>query len=172
MLRRGTRKGLDMGIQLNELARSAFAVAKGAIEDGKQAMPTFLAVLPDNELAIILAPWDSDESKAGTFQALRAMFAEKNVKAYAFVSECWVTKWDKPEEWDGTAPSEDPRRIDTLMVDAHTRDGEQVSLIAEIETLPSGKRAVIQEPESRVLEKASGRGANLLMPEGAQGLRH
>ena len=159
-------------MELKEMAMHGFRVAKNIIEEGGEAMPVFLVEGPGGELGVILTPWKSDGEKAATFKMMRAMFAEKGIKSYVFVSECWVTKCDKGEEWDGTMPSENPNRLDVLIVDAHTREGESYSLMVEVDSLPGGKRAITKEPENLDTGFQEGRAVNLLMPEAPAQARH
>lgn len=151
-------------MNLRELTRWGFGVAKTTIEKGEEVVPVFLAIMADGEVGIIMSPWQDADAKTATFQAMRRFFEVKQVQAYAFVCECWCLCETPEKPWDGSMPSESPERVDTLMVDAWSREGEHISMMVEIDHGADGKRSVTREPEP-MGEEARGQAVNLLKSE-------
>lgn len=89
-----------------------------------EVLPMWHAVTGKNENILIATPWSSDDEKDMTVKALRLMFAEKQVKRFAFVVEAWVASVKTLA--DVTRPSEHPDRREVLMITAEDRDGSSI----------------------------------------------
>lgn len=158
-------------MNLKALAETAFQTAKGIVESGQELAPVFFVEDGNGDLNILMAPWRSTEEKLAIYQALRKQFSKINARAYLFISEAWMTKMDKGKDWDGVPPSESPDRIEVVMIDGNTRDGERYTRMVEIKTDKFGARTLSDTPLDDCVSQ-QGAAVNLLLPEGKQPQRH
>jgi hypothetical protein len=95
--------------------------------DDHEVIPMWHAVQGNGEHILIATPWEGDDDKRITVDALRQMFAAKQVKRFAFIVEAWIARVSTKEEvWDGPRPSEHPDRREVLMIHAEDRSGESI----------------------------------------------
>lgn len=82
-----------------------------------QLMPTFIGVPESGEVLIIGAPFNGDLEKQMVIATVRAKFRECNIKAYAMVSECWLSiRANMDEVRRGPRPGLDPDRQEAVAI--------------------------------------------------------
>ncbi len=121
-------------------ARSLFdTVVKASVdyrrEQGEIPM-SFIFVLPDGR--IFQLPPVPGEDGAEISMAVRSLAVTMGARYVLSVGEAWISSKD-PEE--GIAPSEDPERIEAVMV---TIDGPDLRLLCHVEIKENGS---LGEPE-------------------------
>ena len=101
-----------------EAVATKFLIANG------EAPPAVMICLGESlrHPAVIPLPWESPAQKAMMLDALKVMFADIGVTAYALWSECWMATYprgpgDPPlDEWPDVMPRDKPDRIDALVL--------------------------------------------------------
>lgn len=95
---------------------------KNFLEDGS-LMPIALLYCQHKEHRIYGTQFTSDEEKNAFTSFLRQEMKEHDALAYMFISEAWITKYDKDDKDgyknpDGTykRPSEDPKRVECIFI--------------------------------------------------------
>ncbi len=146
--------------QLTYHAKDLFALAKGFIESGQEAVPTFILTDPN---AIIPVAFENSADKDRVFGTLRHILKVTGASTYTFVCEAWSLKLAPGEAYDGRLPSQCADRVDTLHVDCWSRGGAHVVLFAEIKTTPEGRRVEVPTVETKM--QTIGRAANLFEAE-------
>jgi hypothetical protein len=152
--------------KLEEMAESALHVARGIIEDstdGHEAHPVWFILDTEGRITVVMTPFNGEGVKEKVFQMMPAKLKEMNAVAYVFLSEVWTVKRDTSAVDLDTPPSEQPDRIEALMLQGNDLHNNQLMWVAEIKRM-NGKRTV-SEPEKISGVQMRGRGANLLRPE-------
>jgi hypothetical protein len=78
----------------------------------------------NDEEALLAMTWANDREKTRQLDALRLLFRDTGVTAYALWSECWLAEHvvkageqpPDPDKWKGVMPRDDPGRIDALVI--------------------------------------------------------
>lgn len=152
--------------KLEEIAEQAFKTARSIIEDstdGTEAHPVWFILDANNELTIMMTPFDGEGVKEMVFKMMRGRLKEMDAVAYVFLSEVWTVKRNKGAVDLDTPPSEQPDRIEALMLQGNDLRNNQLMWIAEIKR--DGDKRKISEPEKITAMQMQGRAANLLRPE-------
>lgn len=131
-----------MTVSVDELAASAFEVAKGIIEDSGEAQPCFL-IQTETTIIPIVTVWRNDTERDAAFRNIHHSLLATQALSYALVSEGWT--FPEPVDaktWDGSRPRNAANRVECLSVTAYDRDGNGYNMMARIERLGSKRRRV------------------------------
>jgi hypothetical protein len=151
-------------MDLKELFEFAREKSADLFRETGDVSPLWHAITGDNEHALIATPWTSDDEKDATLQDIRRLFAEYNVKRYAFICEAWTyATRDKWEATHGVRPSEHPDRREVLRIHAEDRDGSTLSGMYYILRPEHGpaKLSPFQQDDASIVQV--GRMAGMLM---------
>lgn len=109
--------------ELADMMDLAERTATNFLKWSGEAPPCVIIKLPDAPKAVTIPlPWQSDREKTAMLRALKQMFADLGVTAYAIWSECWMATYprgpdDPPlDEWPDVMPRDKPDRIDALVI--------------------------------------------------------
>jgi len=97
-------------------------------ENGEVA-PMWHAVDRDGENMLIVTPWQNQDEKESTVDALRALFRSRGVTRYVFMGEAWTVlapNLDDVGSYIGRF-KEHPDRREALAIHAEDEDGSQLS---------------------------------------------
>jgi hypothetical protein len=109
---------------LAELMDAAEALARGYLAKVDEVGPAVLVQFPSGETGLLALEWGNDQDKALRLAALRLLFRETGVTAYALWSECWMASHvvkageppPDPAKWKGVMPRDNPERVDALIL--------------------------------------------------------
>ena len=111
--------------ELERLMDAAERVARRFLKANGEAPPGVMVNMPGlRNPTMIPLPWESPREKTAMLAALKELFAEIDVTAYALWSECWMAvRAIEPgaprpslEHYKGVMPRDDPNRIDALII--------------------------------------------------------
>lgn len=109
--------------------------AKDYFRTNGKCPPVFVAVSPEHEeLMVIPAPWQDETHKRAILSAIRNMFRQKGVTAYACASEIWTTSQDRNTSpaVRKLMPMQRDDREEALLVFAVNQSGEQAGRCYDI----------------------------------------
>lgn len=99
---------------------------KRLVEDGDDSlMPMFHIVMVDGEDQILATPWRNDQEKHIAQQMVRERLKDPRARAYGFISEAWMARYETHEMSKGDPPEIMPRdrldRIEVVIISVSTR---------------------------------------------------
>jgi hypothetical protein len=150
------RKPVDE--RLKKLMERGLQISREIVEEGRQNVPTFLALSGD-EVRVFMAPFRNEQEKVRLLKFLAMTFVVLKVDCYAVVTESWYATSD--ELGSDQMPSECPTRKEMLNIMGVERGN--ISWLQAMITRDDGPK--VGEPEWRTSGKVGGRMAELLPPE-------
>lgn len=80
---------------------------------------------------IYATPWTSEPEKEAVYAFMRKELKEKRIRAYSFIAEAWVARYEKDEvgeaeERPKVMPSKRPNRIEVVTLFACTRSKQRM----------------------------------------------
>jgi len=114
--------------ELQEFFANAAENAMRIFNESGEVVPMWHAEPKEGPHLLIATPWSNDEEKHLAEKTLRLVFADHQVKRYAFISEVWMAQVKSFDEVNsGPRPSEHPDRREALLITAEDRYGNRIS---------------------------------------------
>lgn len=114
-------------------------------ENNDSLVPLYHLITKQNESIIIACPWATTDQKLLAIQAIKQLAHKKNAVLAAFVSECWMvvkdaplTPWHARQMINEPPPSEDPKRIETILAVATDGESTKAKMWQMVRARPGG----------------------------------
>jgi hypothetical protein len=118
---------MTVKLSLQELFDFAQTRAADMFKQSGSLAPFWHAVAGNGEHLLICTPWDNDEDKEFAVQALRELFADKQVTQYVFISEAWLVSVPVGTKVNSVRASTHKDRREVLRVQAEDDQGRVLS---------------------------------------------